>query len=235
MSKITSFYDGSGNVYELESKIPCVLNNADVFLFGDSNIYYTAGNVLSDTGSLYQRLNSEFSIKSWTNLASPGKTTWNVCGDFRTWATDENVAKYNKESTIFIFGCATNDNLDSWSSEYNGNENTTTATNAVHFISQLISEKFPKVSYHFMIPTETDWSKWTGSTEADSRNMAEKMPYIIQRLEEVQFPYFDGYHKSGITSDMLSDGAHWGGGGYNYTTAPTYKIYRGWRGYFLNQ
>jgi hypothetical protein len=65
--------------------------------------------------------------------------------------------------------------------------------------------------------------------------MAEKMPYIIQRLEEVQFPYCDMYHTSGITSEMLSDGIHLGGGSEDYTTDAVYKYYRRLREYLMNK
>ena len=230
-----AFFDGKGNSIEIPATLPSRLNGADVVLFGDSNIYYSAGNTRTDYGSVYQQLEQEFSINTWQNKGAPGKTTWQVWGDISTWATDEIVEQYNKESTIILIGCATNDPLSSWSTEYNGNTSTTIASNAVHFISQLIEQKFPKVSYHWVIPPETDWSKWTGSEEPDERNMAEKMPYIIQRLEEVQFPYCDMYHTSGITSEMLSDGVHLGGGGYNYTTDATYKYYRRLREYLMNK
>ncbi len=235
---MATLYDGYGNpiVINLESKAPSRLNGADVIFFGDSNVYYSAGNTLNDVGSIYQRLSLEFSINSWTNKGAPGINCWQVYRDyFYNWATDEMVEQYNKETTIFLFGCGTNDQLSSLEAEYNGNTGTTTSTNGIHFISQLIAEKFPKAQYHWIIPTETDWSKWTGSAEADARNMAEKMPYILQRLEEVQFPYCDMYHTSGITSEMLSDGIHLGGGGYNYTTDAVYKYYRRLREYLMNK
>lgn len=235
---MSTFYKGDGTAIDIggTAKLPSRLNGADVIFFGDSNVYYSAGSdLLNDVGSVGQRLSLEYSIKSWTNKASPGKTTWQGYGDFNSWATDENAEAYNKESTIILFGYATNDDLGLWSVEYNGNKNTTNATNAVHFISQLIEQKFPKVCYAWIIPPETDWSKWTGSAEADARNMAEKMPYILQRLEEVQFPYCDMYHTSGITSEMLSDGIHLGGGGYNYTTDAVYKYYRRLREYLMNK
>lgn len=228
-------FDGMGNSIEITAKNPSILNGADVIFFGDSNVYYSAGNTYADIGSCFARLASEFDISSWANKGVPGKTTWQVWGDIKSWATDEIVQQYNKESTVILIGCATNDTLSSWTAEYNGNENSTYATNAVHFISQLIEEKLPKASYHWIIPPETDWSKWTGSTGADERNMAEKMPYIIQRLEEVQFPYCDMYHTSGITSKMLPDGVHLGGGGYDYTTDATYKYYRRLREYLMNK
>lgn len=229
------YFDAFGTWHEETVKISSILNGADVIFFGDSNVYYSAGNTRTDYGSVYQQLEQEFSINTWQNKGVPGKTTWQVWGDINAWATDEIVEQYNKESTIILFGCATNDTLSSWSFEYNGNAGSTVATNAVHFISQLIEQKFPKVCYAWVIPPETDWSKWTGSTEADDRNMAEKMPYIIQRLEEVQFPYCDMYHTSGITSEMLSDGVHLGGGGYDYTTVATYKYYRRLREYLMNK
>ena len=230
-------YKRDGTPIEISgtARIPSRLNGADVILFGDSNVYYSYGASTNDVGSVYQRLSMEFSINSWQNKSAPGKTTNQVYSDLKSWATDEVVAQYNKESTIILFACATNDTLTSWSEEFNNREDYPNATNAVHFISQLIEEKFPKVSYHWIIPPETDWSKWTGSTEADARNMAEKMPYIIQRLEEVQFPYCDMYHTSGITSAMLSDGIHLGGGGADYTTDAVYKYYRRLREYLVNK
>lgn len=230
-----AFFDGLGNSVEITATLPSRLNGADVIFFGDSNVYFSAGNTYADLGSCFAQLSSEFGIKSWQNKGVPGKTTWQGWGDFNTWATDEMVEQYNKESTIILFGYATNDPLSSWEAEYNGNANTTVATNAVYFISQLIEQKFPKACYAWIIPPETDWSKWTGSTEADERNMAEKMPYIIQRLEECQVPYCDMYHTSGITAEILSDGVHLGGGGYDYTTDATYKYYRRLREYLINK
>lgn len=229
------YFDASGTWHDETAKVPSILNGADVICFGDSNVYYSYGNTYADLGSCFARLADEFDIASWQNKGVPGKTTWQVWGGINTWATDEIVEQYNKESTIILFGCATNDPLSSWSTEYNGNAGTTIASNAVHFISQLIEEKLPKVSYHWIIPTATDWSKWTGSTEPDERNMSEKMPYIIQRLEEVQFPYCDMYHTSGVTTEMMGDGIHWGGGGYDYSTVATYKIYRRLREYLMNK
>ena len=231
------FYRGDGAPLDLggAARIPSRLNGADVIFFGDSNVYYSAGRTTNDVGSIYQRLSIEFSINSWTNKGSPGKTTWQGWLDFSSWATDEIAELYNKESTILLFGYATNDALSGWSAEYVDGAATTYATNAVHFISRLIAEKFPKAQYHWIIPPETDWSKWTGSSDPDDRNMAEKMPYIIKRLEEVQLPYCDMYHTSGITSDMLSDGIHMGGGGEDYTTDAVYKYYRSLREYLVNK
>lgn len=229
------YFDAFGTWHDESAKVPSILNGADVICFGDSNVYYSFGNNYADLGSCFVRLAEEFDIASWQNKGVPGKTTWQVWGDINTWATDEIVEQYNKESTVILIGCATNDPLSGWEFEYNGNANSTVATNAVHFISQLIEQKFPKVSYHWIIPPETDWSKWTGSTETDERNMAEKMPYIIQELESCQFPYCDMYHTSGITSAMLSDGIHLGGGGYNYTTDAVYKYYRRLREYLINK
>lgn len=232
-------FKGDGTPIEVSngtSRLPSRLNGADIIFFGDSNVYYSAGHdILNDIGSVGQRLSLEFSIKSWQNKGVPGKTTWQVWGDFNGWATDAIAEQYNKESTIILFGCATNDTLGNWETEYNGYGNSTYATNAVHFISQLIEQKFPKAQSHWIIPTETDWSKWTGSSEPDERNMAEKMPFIIKRLEEVQFPYCDMYHTSGITSEMLPDGIHLGGGGEDYTTDAVYKYYRRLREYLMNK
>ena len=228
-----AFFDGKGHAIEVGGKLPSRLNGADVIFFGDSNVFYSAGNTFADLGSCFAELSKEFDIRSWQNKGSPGKTTWQGWSAFHTWATDEIAAQYNKESTVLLFGYATNDYLSHWSAEYNGQS--TTATNAVHFISRLIGQKFPKAFYAWIIPPETDWSKWTGSTEPDERNMAEKMPYIRQRLAEVQFPYCDMYHTSGITSEMMSDGIHLGGGGYDYTTEATYKYYRTLREYLMNK
>ena len=226
-----AFFDGKGNSIEFTAKLSSILNGADVIFFGDSNVYYSAGNNRADYGSIYQRLEQEFSINSWQNKGISGRTTSQVWVDINQWATDEIVERYNKESTIILIGCATNDELSSWTD----NTSSTTAINAVNLISQLIVQKLPKVCYAWVIPPETDWSKWTGSTEPDARNMAEKMPYIIKRLEEVQFPYCDMYHTSGITSEMLSDGIHLGGGGYNYTTDAVHKYYRRLREYLINK
>ena len=44
------------------------------------------------------------------------------------------------------------------------------------------------------------------------------------------FPYIDAYNQSGITTDMLSDGIHLGGGGIDYTSLATEKFYRFLRG-----
>ena len=234
---MATFYDGYGNAVEIggTTKLSSRLNGADVIFFGDSNVYYSAGASLNDVGSVYQRLSLEFSIKSWTNKGNPGTNAWQGWGAFNSWATDEMVEQYNKESTIFLFGYGTNDQLSSFEAEYNDNAGTTTSTNGIHFISQLIAEKFPKAQYHWIIPPETDWSKWTGSADPDARNMAEKMPFIIKRLEEVQFPYCDMYHTSGITSEMLSDGIHLGGGGADYTTDAVYKYYRRLREYLMHK
>ena len=230
-------YRGDGTPIDVSvtARVSSRLNGADVIFFGDSNVYYSAGASLNDIGSIYQRLSLEFSIHSWTNKASPGRTTWQMWLRFNEWATDEIVAQYNKESTFFLFGCATNDTLTNWSEDFNNRKDYPNATNAVHFISELIEQKFPKVCYAWVIPPETAWSKWPGSPEADERNMAEKMPYIIQELESCQFPYCDMYHTSGITSEMLSDGVHLGGGGYDYTTVATYKYYRRLREYLMNK
>lgn len=230
-------YKGDGTPLEIDgvARIPSRLNGADVIFFGDSNVYYSAGRTINDIGSFYQRLSVEFSIKSWTNKGSPGKNTWQAYTEFNTWATDEMVEKYNKESTIFLFWYGTNDTLASWEHAYDGNENQTYATNGVGFISRLIEEKFSKAFYAWLIPPATDWSKWTGSTEADDRNMAEKMPLIITNLEKWGFPYLDLYHQSGITPAMLSDGVHLGGGGDDYTTDAVYRACRVLREYLMDK
>lgn len=234
---MAKLYDRNGNALDIggTAKTASILNGADVHCFGDSNVYYSYGHDLGDIGSIYQRLSLEFSIHSWANHSAPGKNSYQLYYDFNTWATNENVEAYNKETTIFLFGCGTNDELSSFSAEYTGNLGSCTATDGIHAMHKLLVEKFPKAQYHWIIPTETDWSKWTGSSDPDARNMAEKMPYIIKRLEECQFPYCDMYHTSGITSEMLSDGIHLGGGGYDYTTDAVYKYYRRLREYLINK
>ena len=223
------YFDAAGTWHDETAKTASILNGADVIFWGDSNVYYSAGKTLSDIGSLYQRLEMEFSIKSWQNKGTPGKWSSNGCIDFTAWATDEMSELYNKESTIFLFGYGTNDTLEWWEGQV------TAESSAMDGISAIIAEKFPKAQYHWIIPPETDWSKWTGKEEADARNMAEKMPYIIQELESCQFPYCDMYHTSGITSEMLSDGIHLGGGGADYTTDAVYKYYRRLREYLVNK
>lgn len=234
-----ALFDGKGNSIETSAKIPSILNGADIVFFGDSNVFFSAGSTLADIGSLYQRLEAEFGIKSWVNKGTPGRTTWQAYDyDFKVWATDEMAEQYNKETTVLLFGYGTNDILTRWTKEYDGNESTVSATNAVAFIREIIAEKFPKASYHWIIPPATDWGKWTGSTEPDERNMAEKMPYIIKNLEKWQFPYCDMYHTSGITTDMLRDGIHMGqaeSGACDYTTDAVYKYYRRLREYLMDK
>jgi hypothetical protein len=230
-----ALFDGKGNSIEVGSKYPSRLNGADVVFFGDSNVYYSAGRTMADVGSFYYRLAKEFDINSWLNCGSPGKSSWNAYTEFNRWATDEMVAQYNKETTMFLFWYGTNDTLASWQGEYNGNSGNTTAANGVGMLSDLIETKFPKAFYTWIIPPATEWSKWTESTEADERNMAEKMPLIITNLEKWGFPYLDMYHQSGITPAMLSDGVHLGGGGENYNTDAVYRAYRVLREYLMNR
>lgn len=229
------YFDASGTWHDEAVKIPSRLNGADVVFFGDSNVYYSAGRTMADVGSFYYRLAKEFAINTWVNNGSPGKTSWNAYTEFNRWATDEMVVQYNKDTTVFLFWYGTNDKLESWQGEYNGNSGSTTAANGVGMLSDLIETKFPKAFYAWIIPTATEWSKWTGSTEADERNMAEKMPYIIENLQQHGFPYLDMYHQSGITPAMLSDGVHLGGGGSDYTTDAVYRAYRVLREYLMNK
>ena len=230
-----ALFDGKGNSIEVGGKYPSRLNGADVIFFGDSNVYYSAGRTMADVGSFYYRFAKEFDINSWLNHGSPGKNSWQAWCEFNAWATDEMVTKYNKESTMLLFWYGTNDTLASWQYEYDGNTGATYATNGVGFISKMIEEKFPKAFYAWIIPPATDWSKWTGSTEPDNRNMAEKMPLIITNLEKWGIPYLDLYHQSGIAPSMLPDGVHLGGGGENYTTDAVYRAYRVLRAYLINQ
>lgn len=223
-----TLFDGKGNSVEITARLPSVLNGADVIFWGDSNVYYSAGRTFADIGSFYQRLALEFNIGSWMNKGSNGRNTYQLSLSFAEWAAvDENVELYNKESTIMLFWCGTNDYLEWWTG--------TTATGAVADISAIIREKFPKVQYHWIIPPATDWSKWTGSNDADVRNMAEKVPLMIQTLESNLFPCLDIYHKSGITPEMLSDGVHLGGGDADYTTDAVYRAYRTLREYLMNK
>lgn len=220
-----AFFDGKGNSIELNTKLPSRLNGADIVIFGDSNIYYSAGHDLTDIGSFYQRLAVEFDINSWTNRGENGQNTGQSVNRFKAWATDENIAKYNKENTILLFWYGTNDKLEWWPG----------FADSIAEMSDFIAANFPKAFYAWIIPPETDWSKWTGSTEPDSRNMAEKVPLLIEALEANHFPYLDMYHQSGITAEMLSDGVHLGGGGEDYSTDAVYRAYRVLREYLINK
>lgn len=233
-----ALYDGKGNPVSVGSDgLATMLPGADIVVFGDSNVYYTYGHALTDNGSVFYRLWKEFGINSLTNNGGNGAKTANMFGSLTRWATEENIAAYNKENTILIFHVATNDPLGHWTGEYTydySNKDTWGQMNnsvwSMGFISQFISENLPKCKYFWVIPTATDWSKWTGSTEADDRNMDEKYPYILKNLNLWHFPYIDAYNQSGITTDMLSDGIHLGGGGFDYTTVATEKFYRFLRG-----
>lgn len=235
-------YRGDGTPIEVggTARIPSRLNGADVIFFGDSNVSCSAGKTANDVGSFYQRLSIEFSINSWHNMGVSGHNTWQGWVAFQAWATDEMVAQYNKESTMFLFWYGTNDERNSWEHEYDGIENQTYATNGVGFISKLIAEKFPKAFYAWVIPPITDWTKWKFYGEDTkeyyaARNMAEKAPLIITNLEKWGFPYLDMYHQSGIAPDMLSDGVHLGGGTYDYTTDAVYRAYRVLREYLMSK
>ena len=230
-----AFYDGKGNAIEVDNKCPSRLNGADVIFFGDSNVYYSAGREWGDIGSFYQRLAAEFDINTWQNNGFPGLNSWQAYCTFSDWVTDEMVEKYNKESTIFLFWFGTNDKLASWQGAYNGSDLNPNAANGVGMVSDLLEAKFPKAFYAWIIPPATDWSKWTGSTEPDDRNMAEKMPLILENLALHNFPYLDLYHQSGITPAMLSDGVHLGGGDEDYTPDAVYRAYRVLREYLMDK
>lgn len=224
-----ALFDGKGNSIEVGSKYPSRLNGADVIFFGDSNVRYSAGKTMADVGSFYYRFAKEFDINSWVNCGTPGKNSYQSISEFTAWAqTGDNIAKYNKESTILLFWYGTNDELAWW-------ENENQCPSSVARISEFISANFPKAFYAWIIPPATDWSKWTGSTEPDNRNMAEKMPLIITNLEKWGIPYLDLYHQSGIAPSMLPDGVHLGGGGENYTTDAVYRAYRVLREYLINK
>lgn len=232
-----SLYSGSGDAVEISADIPSILNGADVFVFGDSNAYYSFGNSLAQIGSFYQRLSLEFNIQSWDiSGTSPGRNTWQTWGVFNSWATAENAEAYNKESTILLFVAGTNDALSSMTAEYNGNTGTTTATNAIYFIAQRCAEIFPLAQWHWILPTQMDWTVFAGDSGIDfsERDIDPKLPYLIQHLEKNAFPYCDMYHGSGIQASMLSDGVHLGGGGYNFDTIAVKKYYRALRRYLIN-
>lgn len=232
-------YDGSGNVIEINtgSGMNTILPDSDIVVFGDSNVYYSYGHDLTDVGSVFYELWKEFGINTLINKGSNGAKVCNMWNAFKDWATEEVIAQYNKENTILIFHCGTNDPLDQWTQEYSWDFSNTAIWGDVNngvwglgFIAQFISQYMPKCKYFFVIPMATAWSKWTGSTEADNRNMDEKYPYIVQNLNKWHFPYIDAYNQSGITTDMLSDGIHLGGGGEDYTTDAVARYYRFLRG-----
>lgn len=233
---MSTVYDGNGNSISVGSGYDVIktsLTGADIVAFGDSNVYYTYGSSLTEIGSMFYRLWQEFRLNSLSNQGHNGAQTCNVWTHFKDWATAERIEQYNKESTILIFHCATNDRLDQWTQTYNYDFSDTSTWTQVNnsvwglgYISQFISEYMPKCKYLFVIPMATDWSKWTGSAEHDNRNMKEKYPYILENLNLWNFPYIDAYAQSGITTEILSDGIHLGGGGYDYTTLATKKYYR---------
>lgn len=234
-----AFYDGKGNSVSVggDNGLATILPGADIVVFGDSNVYYTYGKALTDINSIFYRLWKEFGINTLINKGVNGAKSGAAFKQLTDWATEENIATYNKENTILIFHVGTNDPLGHWTQEfiwdYNDKNNWYQMNNSVWgmgYISQFISENLPKCKYFWVIPTATDWSKWTGSTEADDRNMDEKYPYIVKNLNLWHFPYIDGYNQSGITTEMLSDGIHLGGGGANYTTIAVERFYRFLRG-----
>ena len=233
-----ALYDGKGNSISVGSEgLATMLPGADLVCFGDSNVNYSYGRSLTDIDSIFYRLWKEFRIGSLTNLGGNGAKTANIFGRLTGWATEENIARYNKESTILIFHVGTNDPLGHWTLDYHwdysNRDNWGQMNNSVWsmgYVSQFLDEYLPRCKRLWVIPTATDWSKWTGSTEADDRNMDEKYPYILKNLELWHFPYIDAYSQSGITTEMLSDGIHLGGGLADYTTIAVEKYYRFLRG-----
>lgn len=234
-----ALYDGKGNSISVGSGggLETMLPGADIVAFGDSNVNYSYGHALTDIGSIFYLLWKEFGISSLTNRGGNGAKTANMFDSLTNWATEENIAAYNKENTILIFHVGTNDPLGHWTQEYNWDytdkdswSQMNNSVWAMGYISQFISENLPKCKYFWVIPTATDWSKWTGSTEPDDRNMDEKYPHIIKNLNLWHFPYIDAYNQSGITTDMLSDGIHLGGGSANYNTIAVDRFYRFLRG-----
>ena len=222
-------YDGKGNIVNI-SDADNVILGADIIAIGDSNVYYSYGNSKADIGSIYERLWTEFGINSLTQLASPGINIWQAKGKLIDFATENNIEKYNKNNTIFIFHVGTNDELSSICTEYNGNENTATSSNGIGFIAQCLRYKFPKAHWFWVVPQDADWTVWSKSDQLTdyyaARVMEDKVPHIIKNLEKWRFPYIDAFHQSGITTDMLTDGVHLGGGSYNYSTDAVYKYYR---------
>ena len=214
-----------------------ILNGADVFVFGDSNAYYSYGNSLSQVGSFYQRLSLEFTIKSWSIAGTaPGRNTWQTWSVFNQWATAENATLYNKENTIILFVAGTNDPLNIMTPDYNGNPNTTSATNGIYFIAQKCAELFPRAQWHWILPTQMDWQKFAGDSGIDfsERDIDPKIPYLLKHLQANAFPYCDMRYQSGVQASMLPDGVHLGGGGYNFNTAACDKYYHALRRYLMN-
>lgn len=68
------------------------------------------------------------------------------------------------------------------------------------------------------------WSKSDTLTDYyQARVMEAKYPHIVENLEKWRMPYADAFLQSGITTSMLADGVHMGGGGYDYTTSAVEK------------
>lgn len=235
---MSTLYDGNGNAISVGSGkdvAKTALTNADIIAFGDSNVYYSYGHALTDIGSFFYRFWNEFGINTLVNNGSNGAQTCNMWVAFKNWFTAERITQYNKTSTILIFHCGTNDHYyqvtstEDYVIDFNNTSNWNDVNNtpwAIAYISQFISHYLPKAKYLWVIPMATDWSKWTGSQAADDRNMDEKYPYYISNLEKWHIPHIDAYNQSGITTEMLSDGIHLGGGGTDYTTISVEKYYR---------
>lgn len=230
-------YDGKGNSIETGDSSDGIVTNlkdSDILAFGDSNVYYSYGHDLMAIGSMYYRLWKEFGINALVNNGHNGAKSCNVWVYFYNYMTEENIAKYNKESTILIFHSGTNDPYNHVTTTNTGDfanvSNIAGDCNntywAIDWINQFINTYLPKAKYFWIIPMGTDWSKWTGSTDADDRNMEEKYPYYIEILNHFNFPFIDAYAQSGISPIILPDGIHLGGGIENYDTDAVEKYYR---------
>lgn len=232
---MSNLYDGNGNSISVGggSGVQTALAGANIIAFGDSNVYYTYGHSLTDIGSMFYRLWREFGISTLINNGSNGAKTCNVWVQLKNFMTTERIEQYNNESTILIFHSGTNDPLNHLTTTNTGNfANTATwgdCNNSywgIDWINQFIQTYLPKAKYFWVIPMGTDWSKWTGSTAHDDRNMEEKYPHFVEILNHFNFPFADAYAQSGISPMILRDGIHNGGGGIDYTTIATEKYYR---------
>ena len=233
-----NIYDGNGAAVELGTQtIESILNGADVVVFGDSNAYYSYGNSRAQHGSFFNLLSKEFDINSWDiSQTQPGRNCWQIWCKFRDWISGGDRSAYKKANTIFLFVGGGNDTLQNMSAEYDGNANHTISTNGIYFIAQNCAQHFPLAQWHWVLPTQMDWSVFAGDSGIDfsDRDIDPKLPYLIQHLEKNAFPYCDMYHLSGVQASMLSDGVHLGGGGYNFDTVATKKYYRALRRYLIS-